>query len=112
VLDDKARGVFQGMILVRKEAQETDGKMMSQALMLSDRAEMDNKPELEIYADNVQCGHGATTGEIDDNLLFYLMARGIPEEQAQALLIEAFIGEAVEAIAHEGDARGADRLCP
>jgi Fe-S cluster assembly protein SufD len=101
VLDDRARGVFQGMILVRKDAQETDGKMMSQALMLSDRAEMDNKPELEIYADNVQCGHGATTGAIDDNLLFYLRSRGIPESTAQALLIEAFIYEALEAIGDE-----------
>lgn len=101
VLDERARGVFQGMILVRKDAQETDGKMMSQALMLSDGAEMDNKPELEIYADNVQCGHGATTGAIDENLLFYLRARGIPERTAQALLIEAFIVEALEAIGDE-----------
>ncbi len=101
VLDDRARGVFQGMILVRKDAQETDGKMMSQALMLSDGAEMDNKPELEIYADNVACGHGATTGNIDEDLLFYLRSRGIPEVQAQALLIEAFIAEAVEAIENE-----------
>ncbi len=101
VLDDRARGVFQGMILVRKDAQETDGKMMSQALMLSDRSEMDNKPELEIYADNVQCGHGATTGALDHNLLFYLRSRGIPESTAQALLIEAFIYEALEAIGDE-----------
>jgi Fe-S cluster assembly protein SufD len=89
------------MILVGKDAQETDGKMMSQALMLSDRAEMDNKPELEIYADNVQCGHGATTGAIDENLLFYLRSRGIPESTAQALLIESFIYEALEAIGDE-----------
>lgn len=101
VLDGRGRGVFQGMILVRQDAQKTDGRMMSQALMLSDQAEMDNKPELEIYADDVQCGHGATAGRIDEDLLFYLRARGIPEVQAKALLIEAFVGEAIEAIGDE-----------
>lgn len=101
VLDGRARGVFQGMILVRQDAQKTDGRMMSQALMLSDRAEMDNKPELEIYADDVQCGHGATAGRIDEDLLFYLRARGIPELQAKALLIEAFVGEAIDLIGDE-----------
>jgi|FEC22Drversion2_1045045.scaffolds.fasta_scaffold00041_104 Fe-S cluster assembly protein SufD len=98
VLDGRARGVFQGMILVRPVAQKTDGRMMSQALMLSDDAEMDNKPELEIYADDVQCGHGATAGRIDEDLLFYLRARGIPEVQAKALLIEAFVSEAIDVI--------------
>lgn len=101
VLDGRARGVFQGMILVRQHAQKTDGRMMSQALMLSDGAEMDNKPELEIYADDVQCGHGATAGRIDEDLLFYLRARGIPEMQAKALLIEAFVGEAIDLIGDE-----------
>lgn len=107
VLDGRARGVFQGMILVRPDAQKTDGRMMSQALMLSDGAEMDNKPELEIYADDVQCGHGATAGRIDEDLLFYLRARGIPEIQAKALLIEAFVGEAIDLI---GDEAIADTL--
>jgi Fe-S cluster assembly protein SufD len=101
VLDGRARGVFQGMILVRPVAQKTDGRMMSQALMLSDGAEMDNKPELEIYADDVQCGHGATAGRIDEELLFYLRARGIPEVQAKALLIEAFVAEAIDVIGDE-----------
>ena len=101
VLDGRARGVFQGMILVRPDAQKTDGRMMSQALMLSDGAEMDNKPELEIYADDVQCGHGATAGRIDEDLLFYLRARGIPELQAKALLIEAFVGESIDLIGDE-----------
>lgn len=101
VLDGEARGIFQGKIVVRQDAQKTDGRMMTQALMLSDRAEADNKPELEIYADDVQCGHGATSGRIDEDLLFYLRARGIPELTAKALLIEAFIGEAVEAIGDE-----------
>ena len=93
VLDDEARSVFQGKILVRQIAQKTDGKMMSQALMLSDDAEADSKPELEIYADDVQCGHGSTTGRVDDNLLFYLMARGIPKREATRMLVSAFANE-------------------
>ena len=101
VLDDRARSVFQGKIVVRQKAQKTDGKMMSRALLLSDDAEMDNKPELEIFADDVQCGHGATVGALDDSLLFYLRARGLNEKQAQALLIQAFVGEAIESIANE-----------
>mgnify|MGYP000356763864 CR=1 FL=1 len=101
VLDDRARGVFQGKIVVRQDAQKVDGKMMTQSLMLSEQAEVDAKPELEIYADDVQCGHGSTSGRIDEDLLFYLRARGIPEVQAKALLIEAFVGEAVEAIGDE-----------
>ncbi len=102
VLDGSSRGVFQGKIIVRPHAQKTDGKMMTQALLLSEEAEADNKPELEIFADDVQCGHGATAGALDEELLFYLKARGIPEKDAEALLIQAFIGEAVEAITHEG----------
>jgi Fe-S cluster assembly protein SufD len=102
VLDGESRGVFQGKIVVRPEAQKTDGRMMTQALLLSDNAEADNKPELEIFADDVQCGHGATAGRLDDNLLFYLMARGIPAKEAEALLIQAFVGEAVDGIAHTG----------
>jgi Fe-S cluster assembly protein SufD len=102
VLDDEARGIFQGRIIVRPQAQKTDAKMMTQALLLSERAEADNKPELEIFADDVQCGHGATAGALDDDLKFYLMARGIPAAEAEALLIQAFIGEAIEGIEHAG----------
>ncbi len=102
VLDDEAHGVFQGRIVVRPHAQQTDAKMMTRALLLSDRAEADNKPELEIFADNVQCGHGATAGAIDEELKFYLLARGIPPAEAEALLIQAFLGEAVEGIEHAG----------
>ena len=98
----KSHGVFQGRIVVRRGAQKTDAKMMTQALLLSDRAEADNKPELEIYADDVQCGHGATAGALDDELKFYLMARGIPAAEAEALLIRAFVGEAIEGIEHAG----------
>jgi Fe-S cluster assembly protein SufD len=102
VLDGEAHGVFQGRIIVRPQAQKTDAKMMTQALLLSDRAEADNKPELEIFADDVQCGHGATAGALDDELKFYLMARGIPAAEAEALLIQAFLGEAIEGIEHAG----------
>ncbi len=98
VLDDQARGIFQGKVLVTQDAQKTDGKQMAQVLMLSPDAEFDSKPELEIYADDVLCGHGSTSAEIDDDLLFYLRSRGIPEEQARALLIESFVGEALECV--------------
>ena len=101
VLDDESRGVFQGKIIVAPGAQKTDGKMMSQALLLSERAEADNKPELEIFADDVQCGHGATAGALDQDLLFYVKARGLPQPEAEALLIAAFVGEAFEAIEHQ-----------
>ena len=102
VLDDEGRGVFQGKIIVRPHAQKTDAKMATHALLLSETAEADNKPELEIFADDVQCGHGATSGDLDEDLLFYLKARGIPAKEAEALLIQAFVGEAVEGIEHAG----------
>ncbi len=102
VLDGEARGVFQGKIIVRAEAQKTDAKMATHALLLSDTSEADNKPELEIFADDVQCGHGATSGDLDEDLLFYLKARGIPAKEAESLLIQAFVGEAVEGIEHAG----------
>jgi Fe-S cluster assembly protein SufD len=102
VLDGEAHGIFQGRIVVRHGAQKTDAKMMTQALLLSERAEADNKPELEIFADDVQCGHGATAGALDEELKFYLMARGIPVAEAEALLIQAFLGEAIEGIEHAG----------
>jgi Fe-S cluster assembly protein SufD len=102
VLDDESHGVFQGRIVVRAGAQQTDAKMMTRALLLSEQAEADNKPELEIFADDVQCGHGATAGALDPELKFYLMARGVPAAEAEALLIQAFLGEAVEGIEHAG----------
>jgi len=101
VIDDRAKGVFQGKIIVRPDAQKTDGQMMTQTLLLSDEAQVANKPELEIFADDVQCAHGATTGQIDEDLLFYLMARGIPRDQARTLLVLAFIGETIEEIGNE-----------
>jgi Fe-S cluster assembly protein SufD len=101
VVDDRGHSVFQGRIIVRPKAQKTDAKMMTRALLLSDEAEADNKPELEIFADDVTCGHGATTGALDESLLFYLRARGLSEKEAQALLIQAFVGEAIESIAND-----------
>jgi Fe-S cluster assembly protein SufD len=101
VVDDRAHSVFQGRIIVQPKAQKTDAKMMTRALLLSDEAEADNKPELEIFADDVTCGHGATTGALDESLLFYLRARGLSEKEAQALLIQAFVGEAIESIASD-----------
>ena len=102
VLQDRARAIFQGKLLVRPDAQKSDAKQMAQGLLLSEDAEFISKPELEIYADDVACGHGSTSGQIDGDLLFYLRARGIPEPQARALLVTAFIGEALEAVQHEG----------
>jgi Fe-S cluster assembly protein SufD len=101
VADDRGHSVFQGRIIVRPDAQKTDAKMMTRALLLSDEAEADNKPELEIFADDVTCGHGATTGALDESLLFYLRARGLSEKEAQALLIQAFVGEAIESIVND-----------
>ena len=102
VIDGEAQGVFQGKIIVRPHAQKTDGQMASNALLLSDEAGMSNKPELEIFADDVVCAHGATCGALEENQLFYLMARGLPRAEAEALLVEAFLDEALEAISHEG----------
>ena len=102
VLDGASRGVFQGKIIVRPDAQKTDARMMTRALLLSEEAEADNKPELEIFADDVQCGHGATSGALDPNLKFYLMSRGIPEREAEALLIQSFAGEAIDTVAYPG----------
>ena len=102
VIDGTARGVFQGKIIVRRDSsQKTDGYQLNRALLLSDAAEIDSKPELEIYADDVKCSHGATVGELDDDALFYLRARGIPLVQARALLTAAFVNEAVEEITND-----------
>ena len=102
VLDDTARAVFQGKVIVRPDAQKTDGKQMAKALMLSEACEFDSKPELEIYADDVVCGHGATVAEIDPAMMFYLRSRGIPKDQARQMLIESFAGEVLEKIDDEG----------
>ncbi len=101
VLDGHARGVFQGKVQVEQVAQKTDGYQMNQALLLSENAEIDAKPELEIYADDVRCSHGATVGALDDDQLFYMRSRGVPEAQARQILIAAFLDEALSLIEDE-----------
>lgn len=96
VLDDASRGVFQGSILVRKDAQKIDSQMQARALLLSRKAEMDAKPMLEIYADDVICAHGSAIGEPDQNAIFYLMSRGIDEKTARALLVAGFLDDVVD----------------
>jgi Fe-S cluster assembly protein SufD len=102
VVRDQARGVFQGRIVVTEGADRTDARMGHHALILSDRAEVDAKPELEIYADDVACAHGNTVGALDEDALFYARQRGMPEADARALLTEAFIGEVIDRIEHDG----------
>lgn len=101
VATDRAHGVFQGQIRVNRIAQKTDARMACNTLLLSDDAEFSTKPELEIFADDVACGHGATVTEIDRDHLFYLMARGVPERDARGLLIKAFLAEIVEELEDE-----------
>ncbi|HSV04659.1 MAG TPA: Fe-S cluster assembly protein SufD [Phenylobacterium sp.] len=101
VVRDQARGVFQGRIVVAEGADRTDARMEHHALILGDRAEVDAKPELEIYADDVACSHGNSIGALDQEALFYARQRGIPEPDARALLTEAFIGEVVDRIRFE-----------
>ena len=93
--------MFQGRIEVARAAQKTDGYQMNQALLLSPDAEIDTKPELEIFADDVKCSHGATVGELDADQLFYLRSRGIPDAEARSMLVRAFLAEALDAVTHE-----------
>ncbi|MBS1076808.1 Fe-S cluster assembly protein SufD [Gluconobacter kondonii] len=101
VLSDAGQGVFQGKILVDRVAQKTDGYQMNQALLLSEKAQINSKPELEIYADDVKCSHGATVGALDDEQLFYLRSRGVPEAQARDILVRAFLIDALDLVADE-----------
>ena len=101
VIDDQARAVFQGKIHVRRSAQKTDGYQSHHALLLSATAEASAKPELEIYADDVKCSHGATAGQLDPVALFYLRSRGVPLAEARALLVESFLNGAVETVTSE-----------
>jgi Fe-S cluster assembly protein SufD len=98
VVDDRAHGVFQGKIQVRQAAQKTNAHQLSRNLLLSPRAAADTKPELEIYADDVKCSHGATVGDLDESALFYLVSRGLPEAEARRMLIEAFAADAIELV--------------
>ncbi len=110
VLDGNSSGIFQGKIHVAPDAQQTKGNQLCRAILLSDGAEMNAKPELEIYADDVKCSHGATTGELDDDSMFYLRARGIPEDTARHLLVRAFIGEIVDQIETPGTRNYLEKL--
>jgi Fe-S cluster assembly protein SufD len=101
VLNGRARGVFQGRIEVDRVAQKTDGYQMSQALLLSPDAEIDCKPELQIFADDVKCSHGATIGELNAEQLFYLRTRGVPEAEARSMLVRAFLADALDAVTNE-----------
>jgi Fe-S cluster assembly protein SufD len=101
VLADQANGVFQGKIVVPPHAQKTDGKMLCRGLLLSDDAAMSAKPELEIFADDVACGHGAAVTKLDQNQVFYMESRGIPREEARAILVEAFAAEAFDLLDDE-----------
>jgi Fe-S cluster assembly protein SufD len=110
ILDDKSRGVFHGRILVREIAQKTDAKQTNKNLLLSDDAGADTKPQLEIYADDVKCTHGATIGQLNSESIFYLRSRGISTEAARRMLIHAFAGEIIERIQHEPSRDELDKI--
>jgi len=101
ILDGKSRAVFNGRIIVREDAQKTDAKQTNRALLLSDEAQVNSNPQLEIFADDVKCTHGAAIGQLDDEALFYLRARGLTERDARDMLIHAYAGEVLEGIAIE-----------
>jgi len=98
VLNDNAKGIYQGKIYVDSKAQKTNGYQLSKALLLNENTEFDGKPELEIYADDVKCSHGATSGNLDEDAIFYLMSRGLSHQQSKELLINGFLLDAVEKI--------------
>ena len=110
ILDDKSKGVFHGRILVRQIAQKTDAKQTNKNLLLSDDATADTKPQLEIYADDVKCTHGATIGQLNDESIFYLRSRGIGTDMARQMLIHAFAGEIIERIQCESAREVIDKL--
>ena len=98
---DKSKGVFSGKILVRPDAQKTDAKQSNNCLLLSENAQIDAKPQLEIYADDVKCTHGATVGQLDESAMFYFRARGIPKEKALSMLTYAFAEEVITGLRNE-----------
>jgi len=101
VLNDSSKGVFQGKIFVDQKAQKTDGYQLSKSLLLDKDAEFDAKPELEIYADDVKCSHGSTSGNLDENSIFYLMSRGLSYKQSKKLLVDGFLNDAIEKITNQ-----------
>ena len=100
-MNDKSKGIYQGKIFVSPEAQKTDGYQLSRALLLNESVEFNAKPELEIYADDVKCSHGSTSGNIDENSIFYLMSRGLSYSESKKLLTNGFLNEAIEKISNE-----------
>jgi len=110
ILDENAHGVFHGRIIVHKDAQKTDAKQTNRNLLLSDNAQIDTKPQLEIYADDVKCTHGATIGQIEENALFYLRSRGIDEVSARRLLLMAFANECLDRMREDSVRNGIERL--
>ncbi|MDC1178452.1 Fe-S cluster assembly protein SufD, partial [Candidatus Pelagibacter sp.] len=101
VLNENSKGVYQGKIYVNSKAQKTDGYQLSRALLLNENVEFNAKPELEIYADDVKCSHGSTSGNIDENSIFYLMSRGLSHAQSKRLLTNGFLNEVIEKITNE-----------
>jgi Fe-S cluster assembly protein SufD len=110
ILTDKSRGVFNGKVLVRKDAQKTNAFQQNSSLVLSDKAAMDTKPQLEIFADDVRCSHGATIGQLDEQSVFYLRSRGLSDNEARTMLQQAFIAEAVEPMKNEAVLNFAEKL--
>src|SRR5204863_450303 len=110
ILDDRSKGVFHGRILVRPEAQKTDAKQTNKNILLSDDATADTKPQLEIYADDVKCTHGATIGQLDEDAVYYLRSRGISLDMARQMLIHAFAGEIIDRVLCEPVREELDRL--
>jgi Fe-S cluster assembly protein SufD len=110
ILDDRSHAVFNGKVFVRPEAQKTDAKQTNRNLLLSEGAKVDTKPQLEIFADDVKCTHGATVGRIDEIAFYYLQSRGIPRDEAQRILTYAFAAEVVEEVASAPVRDALDRL--
>jgi Fe-S cluster assembly protein SufD len=110
ILEGRSKGVFHGRILVRPAAQQTDAKQTNKNLLLSEEATVDTKPQLEIYADDVKCTHGATVGQLSEESIFYLRSRGLAAETARRMLIHAFAGEIIERIRHKPARQELDRL--
>jgi Fe-S cluster assembly protein SufD len=110
VLDGRSHGVFNGRVYVHPEAQKTDGKQTNNTLLLSEHAQMDTKPQLEIFADDVKCTHGATVGKLDEMALFYMKSRGVAAEAAKRLLIYAFAADVLESIEHADVRRELERV--
>jgi Fe-S cluster assembly protein SufD len=110
VLDGRAHGVFNGKVFVHPVAQKTDGKQTNNTLLLSDKAQIDTKPQLEIFADDVKCTHGATVGRLDEQALFYMKSRGVSRDLARRLLTYAFAADVLETIEQDAVRRGLEDM--